>query len=231
MEKRLQEVQKRLLLMKEYYNERDIPEKYYEQSLSDLNYRYQRFEDQHGYKGLSEWDLFWLEDVFNAKFFDIGVLRFQIFKMDYALIERQDYDYMPLSEEVKQRFPQGQYFVNIHINKGADLSVPLVEASLNEARLFFKTYFQDYQFKYFICRTWLLDESLETLLPPKSKILQFRNRFEILARNFHQGHPLLRIYGSDDLEVIAQMEHQSSLQKKAYLHADMLGVSFGCIPF
>lgn len=231
MEKRLIEVKKRLLIMKGYYKDRGIPDKYYDQSLSDLYYRYRRFEAQNGYHGLSEWDIFWLEDVFNAKFFDIGVLRFQIFKMDYTLIERQDYDYMPLSEEVKLRFPQGQYYINIHINKGADLSVCLVEESLNEARVFFKTYFQDYHFQYFICRTWLLDESLEALLPPESKILRFRNRFEILARNYHQGHPLVRIYGSDDLQVISQMEHKSSLQKKAYLQADKLGVSFGCIPF
>ena len=231
MEQRLLQVQQHLDKMQTLYDQRGIPSKYLEASLSDLYYRYDRYEKEHGFKGLSEWDLRWLEDVFLAKFFDIGVLRFQIFTMDYHLIERSDYDYMPLSDAIKKRFPEGQDYLNIHIVKGADLSSDKVEASLTEARDFFNQYFSDYDFEYFICRTWLLDESLIHLLPKESKILAFRDRFEILTRNFHKGHPLLRIYGTDDLELIARMDHTSTLQKTAYLNADLLGVSFGCIPF
>lgn len=231
MNERLKEVELKLKHMKLLYKERKIPHSYYENSLRDLHYRYDRYQNEHGIHGLSEWDVFWLKDVFEARFFDIGVLRFQIFEMDHALIERSDYDYMPLSDAIKKRFPEGQFYLNVHIVKDANLEPGLVSASFEEARVFFKTYFSEMTFDYFICRTWLLDESLEHLLPPTSNILAFRNQFEILTRNYHKGHPLLRIYGSDDLDEIAQMDHQSSLQKKAYLHADTLGVSFGCIPF
>ena len=217
--------------MKSLYIERAIPAKYYEASLADLYYRYDRFEKIHGYRGLSEWDIHWLTDVFNARFYDIGVLRFQIFTMDHSLIERTGDDYMPLSEEVKQRFPEGKSYINIHITKDANLSPLNVEESIEEARTFFKTYFADYTFDYFICRTWLLDESLLQLLEPSSNILQFRDRFEILARNHHKAHPLMRIYGTSDLDEIHSMNHHSTLQKSAYKIADELGVSFGCIPF
>ncbi len=231
MEQRLKELDEHLSQMKQRYQKRGIPLSYYKDSIRDVQFRLDRYEKQHGIKGLSEWDLFWLKDVFEAKFFDIGVLRFQIFMMDHALIERSDYDYMPLSTNLKQRFPEGQYYINIHIVQGADLDPKKVMSSLDEARHFFKTYFSDYDFEYFLCRTWLLDESLELILSPESKILKFRGQFEILTRNFHKGHPLLRIYGTDDLDVISQMEFTTSLQKQAYRHADALGVSWGCIPF
>lgn len=231
MEERLFEVKKRLENMRLLYKERNIPDSYLNASLSDLHYRYDRFEKKHGYHGLSEWDLRWLEDVFEAKFFDIGVLRFQISVMDYAAIERSDYDYMPLSDDIKQRLIEGETYINVHIVKGADLSVDKVQASFDEARRFFTEYFSDLTLTYFLCRTWLLDESLLLLLPSSSNIIHFRNQFEILTRNYHKGHPLLRIYGTDDLEEIKMMDHTTSLQKKAYQHADILGVSLGIIPF
>lgn len=231
MKKRLEFVESELIRMKTIYRDRNIPDFIYLQSLRDLDYRYNRFEKKHGYRGLSEWDLKWLEDVFDGKFFDIGHLRFQIFTMNHALIERSDYDHMPLSESIKNRFPEGRHYINIHIVQGASLDPDGLDKTFKEARSFFQDYFSDYDFEYFICRTWLLDESLKNILNPDSKILAFADRFEILTRNFHKGHPLLRIYNSDNLDEIKAMEHKTSLEKKAYLHADQLGVSFGCIPF
>ena len=231
MKERLLYINNELKRMKALYIERGIPLKIYEDSLSDVHYRLARYKKNNGKMGISEWDLKWLQDVFDAKFFDLGVLRFQIFEMDYSLIERSGPDLMPLIDEIKQRFPEGNYYINVHIVQGADLDPEKVAMSFKFARQFFKQYFPEYQFDYFICRTWLLDESLLDLLPAESKIIKFRNQFEILARNDHKAHGLLRIYGSDDLEEISKMDHQTSLQKRAYLHEDKLGVSFGCIPF
>lgn len=224
-------IKKRIDEVKIIYQSRNIPMSYFKDSLRDLEYRYQRYYKQHGQRGLSDWDLHWLEDVFQAKLIDIGVLRFQIFRMDHALIERSGDDYMSLNETIKSRFPEGMMMLNVHIVEGANLVPDLVNHSFKEAREFFTQYFPEYDFKYFICRTWLLDESLVPILKDESNILQFRQRFEILARNNHKSHPLKRIYGTDVSDDIMKLEKHSQLQKEAIHHINNLGVSFGCIPF
>ncbi len=229
--KRLEVLNTRIKAMKSMYEARNIPQAIYEASLSDVYYRLERFKNTHGYDGISEWDMFWLEDVLNCKFFNIGVLRFQIFEMKHALIQRKDYDYIELSEDDKRRFPEGQFYLSVHIIQGADLSEDKVDETFDMARQFFKLYFSDYHFEYFICRTWLIDESLNDLLKPDSKILSFAKRFEFVARGLNYSHPFKRIYGTDDLEAIKKLEHKSSLAKEAYKHADRMGVTFASIKF
>ena len=229
--KRLIELDKRLKDMKQKYIENNLPMDLFQASQSDIIYRLNRFKELNGFDGISERDMIWLEDVFNAKFFNIGVLRFQIFTMKYELIERSGYDYIELSNEAKERFIEGKTYINVHIAKDTNLDPKLVDESFEKARTFFKTYYKDLSIDYFICRTWLIDASLRDILPNDSKIVQFGKRFEPIARGLNSRQPFIRIYGTDDMNEILKLKHTTTLQKEAYKYKDTLGVTFGCIPF
>ncbi len=217
--------------MKERYLKLNLPLDIYQASQSDIHYRLNRFKEHYGYEGISEKDMVWLDDVFKAKFFNIGVLRYQLFTMDYQLIERSGFDYIKLDEKSKERFKEGQVYVNVHIAKDTNLDPVLVAESFDKARQFFKTYFNSLNLEYFICRTWLIDASLREILPSDSNIIQFANLFEPIARGLNYRQPFSRIYNTEDINEVLKREHTTYLQKKAYKHKDTLGVTFGCIPF
>ena len=216
---------------KKRYDELGIPESYYHNSMRDLVFRAKRYLINEGSFGLYEKDIKWTKDVLAVHMFDLGSLRFQIFPFSYAEIERSGYDFMPLSDDMKKRFTEGDHYLNIHIARGSDLSKETVQASLDLARDFFSRYFSDVKFKGFVSRTWLIDPVLVSLLEKESKIAQFASFFEIVNRARNYVHPFDRIYGTHDMSKVKKMNHTSSLMKKAYLKKDEIGVSFGFVPW
>lgn len=229
--KRFNDVFMNLSKTKSKYEALGIPDFYYNRSMRDLVFRAKRYLSKEGHFGLYEKDVKWTQDVLAVKMFDLGSLRFQIFPFSYAEYERSGYDYMPMSDDMKSRFVEGEYYLNIHIARGADLSKETVQASLDEARHFFGTYFSDINFKGFVCRTWLIDPVLISLVSSESRIAQFASFFEIVNRAHNYVHPFDRIYGTHDLSKIKEMNHTSSLMESAYLKKDEIGVSFGFIPW
>lgn len=212
------------------YQTLNIEEKILYDTFPDFEYRILKYYQKTGRWGLFESDLKWLGLLFRAEIFKIGSLRFQKFPLDYAEIERAGHDYMPLSSEMKKRFPEKTPMINVHIQTNTDLSPQAVKDSFIKAATFFQTHFPEFKAQYFITRTWLIHESVEKLLPEESNIVQFSRQFEIIAscQNYHQ--PLERIYGTDDLKKITTMSKESRLEKKAWKKIDILGVSAGVLP-
>ena len=48
---------------------------------------------------------------------------------------------------------------------------------------FFPKYFPEFSWDVFTCHSWLLDDTLEQLLPADSNILKFQKRFTIVEKN------------------------------------------------
>ncbi len=72
---------------------------------------------------------------------------------------------------------KGDNIIGVHIPANTDLSPEACEKSLNMAREFFAKYYPEYEFKYFSCHSWLLDETLAEILPESSNIVKFGNMF------------------------------------------------------
>ena len=70
-----------------------------------------------------------------------------------------------------------EYMMELHIPDEGPLTPEAVEASIRAADAFFP---KD-AFRYFTCRSWLLDPTLKNFLKPSSNILSFQNRFQIVA--------------------------------------------------
>ena len=218
-----------LLPLRAWYHHKNIPYSIFTDSIHDLSYRIYRYHNTYGEYGLSERDALWLRFIYKGEIFDLGSLRFQKSHFSYAEIERTDYDYMPLSDEMKTRFPEGEPIINVHIMKNADFNPKRIDESFELARLFFATYFPEHKYTAFTCRTWMLYRPMQELLLPDSNITSFANRFEVIASNRNAKQALDRIYETSNLEEIAQMEKTSSLAKVVYKNLDKLGVAAGVI--
>ena len=219
-----------LIPLKNIFDSRDIPDRIFYDSLDDISYRINRYYEINGIYGVTDRDTLWLRFIYKGEIFDLGSLRFQKFHFSNAEIERQDYDYMPFSDEMKRRFPEGEPIINVHIQTDADLRPEKIDESFKLAHDFFTTYFPEHIYTVFTCRTWMLYPPTQDILPPDSNITSFANRFEIIATNQNTKQALDRIYETSDMTEIKKMEKPSRLAKVAYKNLDKLGVAAGVIP-
>ncbi|MDD2475332.1 MAG: hypothetical protein PHI32_05415 [Dysgonamonadaceae bacterium] len=219
-----------LIPLKKFFDSRNIPDRIFYDSLDDISYRINRYYEINGEYGVTDRDALWLRFIYKGEIFDLGSLRFQKFHFSNAEIERQDYDYMPFSDEMKKRFPEGEPIINVHIQTDADLRPEKIDESFKLAHDFFTTYFPEHKYTVFTCRTWMLYPPTQDLLPPDSNITSFANRFEIIATNQNTKQALDRIYETSDMAEIEKMEKSSSLAEVAYKNLDKLGVAAGVIP-
>lgn len=209
------------------YTRLKIPFHIFKQTMEDFNLRSIKYFEENKDWGIKSDDLKWLHLLFNLKIFKLNSLRFQIFPMDYKEMEREGEDFLPLSKEIKTRFPKDYPLINTHIESKADLSDNSVEKSFILAQSFFNEFFPDFQAQGFITRTWLLHPSLKKLLPSQSKILRFANRFEIIGLSNNYSQALVRIYGTSDLKQIKKVKNTTTLQKNAIAIYQDLGVGIG----
>src|SRR5690625_2493188 len=228
-EKRLIESLAQLISLKKHYTTKGIPLVHLYESIYDLSYRLERYYKKHGIYGLSERDIRWLSPLYRADIFDLGSLRFEISNFSYEEIERSDYEYMPLNQKWKNRFPEGTPIITIHILKDTDFRPDKVDQALAQALNFFKRYFSEHDYQVFVCRTWLLYGRTREILGEDSNIVSFSKRFKTIAEHKNAKQALDRIYGTSDLDVIGGMEKNSSLAKVAYKNLSKLGVGAGII--
>lgn len=113
----------------------------------------------------------------------------------------------------------GDRVIGLHIPRtGGAMSEGEVEESLKLASEFFPKYFPDFDYKCYVCHSWLLDPTLKTLLRPNSNIIKFQNRFEISDIE-EATSGLGSIFGSGtNYENVLAKTPETSLQKAAYEH-------------
>ena len=111
--------------------------------------------------------LTWVSIPMKMQIFKLGRLQFCMQKTDHDVPQ--------------YGICKGDDIIGIHIPAGEPLTKEACEKSIEAAREFFKTYFPEYQYKYFTCHSWLLDTSLSDLLPRGSNILTFQSLFDIVG--------------------------------------------------
>lgn len=109
----------------------------------------------------------WLSNHLSMKLFKLGRLQFC----------------MAISEcDISSRIQKGDKVIEIHIPEGSPLSEKECVSSIEAAKEFFKKHFPEFDYKAFICHSWLLDESLKKYLKKESNILKFQNMFDIVLK-------------------------------------------------
>lgn len=118
----------------------------------------------HGTIGLAE--SAWLEGHLQMQLFCLGRLQF---KMEKAIASSEAYG-----------LNEGDPVIEIHIPQGTPLCMEEVHASYLRAKPFFAEYFPDYDYKCFVCGSWLLDHHFKDFLKPTSNILKFASEFDVV---------------------------------------------------
>ena len=118
---------------------------------------------------------------------------------------------------------KGDPVINLHIPEDGRMDMKSCSVSLRRMSNFFAEYRPDYDWKGFICESWLLDPQLKPMLPENSNIIKFQS----LGYYYDLGHyegTVFRIFGTADPQSIAEPNY---LQRKAaeFLKA---GGKFAC---
>lgn len=114
---------------------------------------------------------------------------------------------------------KGRKEIRIHIPSDASLEKDKLRRSVQSARDFLARFFPDYSQAPMTCTSWLLSPTLQQLLQPDSRILQFQKNFRITPLGPGDSY-MLWVFKRMDLPLEVLPEN-TSLQRrlKAYLCA------------
>lgn len=160
----------------------------------------------------------WVRNHICFELFKLGRLQFQIFRFPYV-IYNSDKTPLKIAENV----------INVHIPRGERLDYDACVSSIEQAKFFFKAYFPDYRFKYFICDSWLLYDKNKEFMDENSNIIHFQSFFKITMSSPDDSQAIERIFGRKEKDALCYPQ-KTSLQKAAknyILSGGRLGKGFG----
>lgn len=196
----------------EKYKEKGIDDEIFFDTMDDIRI----WCENNSNKGLENYN--WIRNHIWFELFKIGRLQFQLFKFPYVVY---DYKKTPLkfSENV----------INIHIPRGEKLDFNACVESIEKAKVFFSTYFPEYNYKYFVCDSWLLYGKNKEFMAEDSNIMKFQSLFTIAFSKCDEAQAIERIFGKKEKDANCY-EQKTSLQKSAkkyILDGGRLGTGFG----
>lgn len=154
-------------------------------------------------------------------FFDRGWWTYRQTSMNIFRIGELEYQF----DEHK-----GENVIGLHIPSDADLSKEAVDRSLEQAEIFFRTYYSDFEYEKYTCESWLLSPALKLLLPPKSNILSFQDRFNIIQEDKEDKEYIEWLFQVPLHTPYKDLPEVTSLQKKGkelLLNGGAIGSAYG----
>lgn len=125
---------------------------------------------------------------------------------------------------------EGEKVIALHIPSDADMSRDSVEASFQQAELFFQTYYREYEYSKYTCNSWLMSPVLRPLLSRDSNILSFQNRFSIIKEDREDKEYIEWLFCVPTDTEYEELPQATSLQRKVrelLLKGGAVGSAFG----
>lgn len=171
-----------------------------------------RFMDEcQAQKGIRYFDRgWWTYRQTSMRLFRIGVLEYEMAEANREEVSGSEVRY---GHETGQR--RYSTTVRLHIPSDADLSPAAVDASIQEAVLFFRKYYPRYGHAEYTCHSWLLAPALKRLLREDSRILAFQRRFDIGEVDEGSCSYLQWIFQASEDVPLIDLPEQTSLQRTA----------------
>lgn len=120
----------------------------------------------------------------------------------------------------------GDPVISIHIPATGSLSPAKVDDSLQKATNFFRKYYPDYEYKAFVCYSWLMDPQLVDLLGEDANISKFNARFQKVTAKSNGNHVFKFVFLKPDmnfaLEDLPENTHLEKALKKHYLDGEAI---------
>ena len=179
--------------LREIYRENGLEDAMWRQSMLDFKCK---MEVCKSVKNI--WGTFvawWYDGWFRMERFGMGRMQFEL--LDFPL------DYY---EKGGKALRKGDKVINCHIAKtGEPLSPEMVEAAMAQAVEFFKDTFAGKPIPIF-CESWLLFSKMDDLLPRKSNIRAFKERFEIIHDHLYEKGDYSEMWRLYDMDYTGNLE-------------------------
>ena len=183
----------------DYYKEKGIDKKIYLDTMKCFS----RFvKETYNWTGKYTFDRgFWVWRQLCLALFRIGQLEFEIANVDKNIAKKLDID-------------QDSKVLYVHIPNDAICTTEELENSYNNAREFFKKYFNnDYLL---LCSSWLLGKELESLIDCNGGIYNFRKDYEIF--DYFESDDYLQWVFNKYSGDIKDFKEKTKLQKAIKTH-------------
>jgi hypothetical protein len=138
-------------------------------TLADLGLWVRNYRIVHGQTGFDEYG--WLTYHFRGGIYRLGRLQFGRWRISFD----------PTTTTLDTRFHRGAPALGVHIPGGSPLTPQACDVAFAQARPFYERHFPNEQYCIAECNSWLLDQQLCEYLPAHSNIIQFQQRFTIVA--------------------------------------------------
>lgn len=198
-----------------HYEKRGYPLEVLYESMSDLSAWLRNTERNYGVIGISHHARMWETRVFEG-----AVIRFGRLECNSEhFYSRNDL----CDDEGNVILKNGDAVINMHIPEDGPMDIDECKKSMQRMREFFEKYRSDYDWKGFLCESWLLDTQLRDMLPENSNIIKFQDlgyRYDISE---YEG-TIFRVFGTTPPE---EVKNPTTLQRnvQAFLKA---GGKFRC---
>ena len=113
----------------------------------------------------------------------------------------------------------GDPVISVHIPATGSLSPEKIDESLQAATHFFRTYYPDYEYKAFVCYSWLMDPQLVDLLGPDSNISKFNMRFQKVTGKSNGNNVFNFVFLKPDMNFsLEELPENTRLEKALKKH-------------
>lgn len=195
--------------LRETYRENGLPDAMWRQSMLDLKCKMLVCKAVKNVWGM--FVAFWYDGFFRMERFGMGRMEFELFEFPLEYYEKDG-----------KVLRKGDQVINCHIAKtGQPLSRELVEDAYRQAAEFYKDAFKGKPIPFF-CESWLLFSKMDELLPARSNIRSFKERFDIIHDHLYDKgdySEMWRLYDMDYTGNLDDFPGDSSLRRayKQYL--------------
>ncbi len=116
--------------------------------------------------------------------------------------------------EWKIALKKGDPVASVHIPKNASITKADTQKFFDAVKVFLEKNFPDYDYKAFVCGSWLMDTALKEYLKPESSIICFQNFFEKIHVKSRGEGVFKFVFNRPDPNVdFNELEEDTSLQR------------------
>ena len=209
--------------LEELYSRKNYPESMLKEISADMPVWLNTLErDLDGY-GLTESIFAWAQACLDGIVIPCGRLQCnntQLFTHNISIYRNGDQlDVRPALTAGNPPHPalsKDDKVINMHIPASGPLKVEDCRKSFRRMQEFFAKFQPDYDYKAFVCTSWLLDEQYQEILPPTSNIVQFQKLGHLIQLPEYNtnGSALWRIWGDAGKNLpLEKLPARSSLEK------------------
>lgn len=190
------------------YKRLGIPDNVFYDTFSDISVWVNTAKREENIDGLLE--VWWIRHILYLNIFKLGRMQYQFYKTDYI-----SSGLSPL-QALKAPIKNKSRVLNIHIPEGARLDYSECEKSVLLARDFFSEYFPEYDYKGFVCDSWLLDPRNARFMSTDSNIMKFSNLFcTVLKPHKNNKEIIRRLWGKqNEKNDFSLLSEDTDLQKR-----------------